>query len=42
MLQQITEEFYKKARKPGIKNESLVQIKIIITSHVFGPDYTLH
>ena len=24
------------------ENEDLVQIKVIITSHDFGPDYTLH
>ena len=43
MLQRITEEFLKKHEKPGIKkNEDLVQIKVIITSHDFSPDYTLH
>jgi len=24
------------------ENEGLVQIKVILTSHDFGPDYTLH
>jgi len=44
ILQQITEEFYKKDEKPGIKkNEDLDQIKVIFTtSHHFSPDYTLH
>jgi len=43
MLQQITEEFYKKHEKLGIKkNEDLVQIKVLITSRDFSPDYTLH
>jgi len=43
MLQLITEEFYKKHEKPGIeKNEDLVHIKVIITSHDFSPDHTLH
>ena len=43
MLQRITDEFQKKHEKPGIKqNEDLVQIKVIMTSHGFSPDYTLH
>jgi len=46
MLQQITDEFEKfrkKHEKSGIKkNEDLVQIKVITTSHDFSPDYTLH
>ena len=33
-------------RHPNVRffteNESLIQIKVIITSHDFGPDYTLH
>jgi len=41
MLQQITEELQIKHEKPGNKkNEDLVQIKVIITSHDFSPDYT--
>jgi len=31
----------RRVEKPGIKNESLVQIKVIISSHDFGSDYTL-
>jgi len=43
MLEQIREDFKKKHEKPGIKkNEDLVQIKVIITSHDFSPDCTLH
>jgi len=31
----------RRVEKPGIKNESLVQIKVIISSHDYGSDYTL-
>ena len=42
MLQQITEEFWNKHEKTVIENEDLVQIKVIVTSHDFSPNYTLH
>jgi len=32
-------DFY---RKRGLGDQALVQIKVIITSHDFGPDYTLY
>jgi len=43
MLQQITEEFWKGTKNLALKkNEDLVQIRVIIASHNFSPDYTLH
>jgi len=42
MLQQITEELKKTRKTCYKKNEDLVQIKVIIASHDFSPDYTLH